>query len=287
MLVKGDKIVLVKPMGALTNVGEVCEVISNVDGVINFKFGHGMHMGCMSFDEFEKYFEKYEEPTEAFEKGDRVRIIKDAVFLSPMKAGDEFIIQDIIYGVATLSSENEGRPCYVAEAALKEYFTKVVTVEESEEIDEPISVSSEYIDKILDNSHISVSTIFDKCTVVACKLPSGFVIVESSACIDPRNYNEKLGVEICMKHIKDRVWEMEAYKIQTELWEDKITFEDEDDIDKEEYCSRVEKCSDCKICMDNGGQCHECDEDEDLDDFDEDDDCVDCESCPVKDSCHP
>ena len=63
MLVNGDKIILKEKMGMFTNVGEVCSVIDvSKDGVITFQFGGGMHMGCMSADEFEKYFEKYEEP---------------------------------------------------------------------------------------------------------------------------------------------------------------------------------------------------------------------------------
>lgn len=58
-MIKGDKIRLIAPMGMFDNIGEICEVI-NVDenGVISFKFGkNGMHLGCMSYNEFEKYFE--------------------------------------------------------------------------------------------------------------------------------------------------------------------------------------------------------------------------------------
>lgn len=61
-MIKGDKIRLVKPMGAFKNIGEVCEVIDIAEGgVISFKFG-GVHLGCMSYDEYKKYFEKVEEP---------------------------------------------------------------------------------------------------------------------------------------------------------------------------------------------------------------------------------
>lgn len=57
-MIKGDKIKLVKPMGAFTNVGEICEVVNVQNGgVISFKFGGGKHLGCMSYDEFERYFE--------------------------------------------------------------------------------------------------------------------------------------------------------------------------------------------------------------------------------------
>lgn len=57
-MTKGDKIKLIKPMGAFTNVGEICEVIDvSEDGLISFKFG-GVHLGYMSRDELHKYFEK-------------------------------------------------------------------------------------------------------------------------------------------------------------------------------------------------------------------------------------
>lgn len=62
-MIKGDKIKLVAKMGVFDNIGEICEVIDVSDGgVITFKFGGGLHMGCMSYDEFQKYFELVEEP---------------------------------------------------------------------------------------------------------------------------------------------------------------------------------------------------------------------------------
>ena len=61
-MIKGDRIKLVKKMGVFDNIGEICEVTDIQEGgVICFKFD-GCHLGCMSFDEYEKYFEKVEEP---------------------------------------------------------------------------------------------------------------------------------------------------------------------------------------------------------------------------------
>lgn len=62
-MIVGDKIRLVKKMGIFDNIGEICEVtdIQN-GGVICFKFGRGCNLGCMSYDEYEKYFESVEEP---------------------------------------------------------------------------------------------------------------------------------------------------------------------------------------------------------------------------------
>ena len=57
-MIKGDRIKLVNKMGVFTNVGEICEVVDvTKNGIISFKFGNGKHLGCMSYDEFERYFE--------------------------------------------------------------------------------------------------------------------------------------------------------------------------------------------------------------------------------------
>ena len=62
-MIVGDKIRLVKKMGVFDNIGEICEVTDIQDGgVICFKFGRGCNLGCMSYDEYEKYFESVEEP---------------------------------------------------------------------------------------------------------------------------------------------------------------------------------------------------------------------------------
>ena len=64
-MIKGDKIRLKAKMGVFDNIGEICEVTDvNDGGVICFKFGNGRHLGCMSFDEYEKYFELVEEEKE-------------------------------------------------------------------------------------------------------------------------------------------------------------------------------------------------------------------------------
>ena len=60
-MIKGDNIKLSREMGVSKNVGETCEVVDSAEGgVISFRFG-GYHLGCMSYDEFLKYFEQVEE----------------------------------------------------------------------------------------------------------------------------------------------------------------------------------------------------------------------------------
>ena len=45
-------------------------------------------------------------------------------------------------------------------------------------------------------SYIETSTVGYKTTMVRCVLRNGFEIIETSACVDARNYDQKLGEEI-------------------------------------------------------------------------------------------
>ena len=50
-------------------------------------------------------------------------------------------------------------------------------------------------------------------------MPNGFVITESSACVDPDNYNEDRGIDICLDKIVDKIWELEGYLLQNTIFE--------------------------------------------------------------------
>ena len=102
-MIKGDKIRLVKPMGAFKNIGEICEVTDVAEGgVISFRFG-GYHLGCMSYDEFLKYFEQVEERVWSNWKETRVGF---------------YDINDKRTGI-TLRFRNNGKKVQVRSGALK------------------------------------------------------------------------------------------------------------------------------------------------------------------------
>ena len=79
-------------------------------------------------------------------------------------------------------------------------------------------ITEEYIADILEKSEFEVHTTFNKCTIVSCRLPNGFVITESSACVNTEDYDEELGANICLDKIADKVWELEAYMLQEQLY---------------------------------------------------------------------
>lgn len=55
----------------------------------------------------------------------------------------------------------------------------------------------------------------DKTTVVQATCKNGFTIIDGSACVDPNNFNMEIGKECCMEHIKDKVWKLLGFLLQS------------------------------------------------------------------------
>lgn len=62
---------------------------------------------------------------------------------------------------------------------------------------------------------VEVTTIGEKTTLVVVTLSNGYVITESSSCVDPANYNESLGASICIEKIKNKVWGYLGFLLHT------------------------------------------------------------------------
>ena len=76
------------------------------------------------------------------------------------------------------------------------------------------------IKDLIERSEIHAETIFDKVTVVSLKLPNNFIITESSACVDPNNYDFELGKKICLEKIENKLWELEGYRLACKIYEE-------------------------------------------------------------------
>lgn len=75
------------------------------------------------------------------------------------------------------------------------------------------SIGQEMVDDFI--AHTEVQTLGDKTTVVRAVLRNGFELVESSSCVSKENYSEELGTQICLKKIKDKVWFLLGFLLQT------------------------------------------------------------------------
>ena len=192
-------------------------------------------------------------------KGDKLIAIKDTLFLNE---GDVVEVIDVNEKKGMISfafGRDFAHKGVMHFSKCEECFEKISI---PEKVKAP-SITSDYIDEIIMNSEITVQTIFDKCTVVACKLPNGFVIVESSACVSPESYDEEMGVDICLEKIANKIWELEGYKLQEELYEEAI----ENDCpygcnDCDECECPLEDCDECDLNPDNDTDvnCDDCDD---------------------------
>ena len=59
------------------------------------------------------------------------------------------------------------------------------------------------------------TTIGEKTTLVKVTLINGFVLCETSSCVDVKNYNEEIGVQCCMQRIDDKIWHVLGFLLQT------------------------------------------------------------------------
>lgn len=75
------------------------------------------------------------------------------------------------------------------------------------------SISQQMVDDFI-ASHETM-TLGGKCTVVRAMLRNGFAIVEISECVSAENYDEKMGEEICMEHIRNQVWKLLGFLLAT------------------------------------------------------------------------
>lgn len=75
------------------------------------------------------------------------------------------------------------------------------------------SISQEMVDGFI--AGWETKTMGGKTTVVKAALLNGFEIVESSACVSAENYDEKMGEQICLEKIKDKIWLLLGFLLQT------------------------------------------------------------------------
>lgn len=170
-------------------------------------------------------------------KGDEVVAKKQfKIFKTIIADIDEmFEVKDVFEKSICISNDNT--TITVDNDTFTEHFEKYEEpVYEMPEIE--YSVADDMIAELMEGSEIIVDTVFDKCTVVSCKLPNGFVIVESSACVDPDNYDIDMGIEICLDKIASKLWELEGYRLQCEMYETGLVADNGID----------ELCDDCEQC---------------------------------------
>lgn len=117
-----------------------------------------------------------------------------------------------------------------------------------------LSVDEKTIDTIIDASDIKVKTV-NNATLVYALLPmGGFALTESSGSLDPANYSEAIGRDICLSRIKDSVWELEGYHRSREAYGDIQALADGLPVYQcrmiAEYLQLIDRCKSLKDAID-------------------------------------
>lgn len=102
---------------------------------------------------------------------------------------------------------------YVSWSPKMVFDSAYLTVDDNEMLPSGVSIGPKMVDEFI--SYTDTQTMGDRTTVVRCVLRNGFEIVESSSCVDPKNYSEEMGRNICMTKIKDKIWELLGFLLQT------------------------------------------------------------------------
>ncbi|MFR5264531.1 Gp49 family protein [Clostridium sp.] len=89
----------------------------------------------------------------------------------------------------------------------------LLEVKPNDKLPSGVSIGQEMVDNFIKETHIS--TIGGKTTLVRVVLKNGFEIIESSACVDKANYSKKIGAEICIEKIKDKIWFLLGFLLQS------------------------------------------------------------------------
>ena len=85
----------------------------------------------------------------------------------------------------------------------KEVFEKAYM-----QVSEKNTITQENVDSFI--KEIKIVTIGEKTTLAVATLINGFEIIESSSCVDV-----ELGPEICVARIKNKIWELLGFLLQT------------------------------------------------------------------------
>ena len=99
-------------------------------------------------------------------------------------------------------------------------YDDIVEDSEEGEMEDPEVI--DVVEQVKENMQdVIVRTLDDfgkPCTYVTVRMKNGFTLRESTTCVDPANYNEEIGKEICLRKIEDKVWFLLGYQLQEDLF---------------------------------------------------------------------
>ena len=81
-----------------------------------------------------------------------------------------------------------------------------------------IIITKEQVKDNMQDVIYSTAIEFDKpVTYVTVRMKNGFTLRESTTCVDPANYSEEIGKQICLEKIEDKVWFLLGFLLQEKV----------------------------------------------------------------------
>lgn len=79
---------------------------------------------------------------------------------------------------------------------------------------------NEVVEDIIEKSEFTVNTMSDYCLAVSCRLPNGFIIVEYTNYVGENTFDSSV-YDICRNKIKNKLFELETYRLCCEEYNKK------------------------------------------------------------------
>lgn len=94
-----------------------------------------------------------------------------------------------------------------------QFDRNMIRLDDNKNLPSRVSIGKEMVDKFIKSYEVIERD--GKTTIVHATLINGYKLVESSSCVDPANYSREIGVEICLNKIKDQLWQLLGFLLQT------------------------------------------------------------------------
>jgi len=82
-------------------------------------------------------------------------------------------------------------------------------------------LSPDWIDGIIDGKTFTVLPS-GKCMICELTLKNGFTVRGESSCVSKANFNQEIGERISFENARNKVWELEGYLLQDNLYKEAV-----------------------------------------------------------------
>lgn len=107
---------------------------------------------------------------------------------------------------------------------------------------EKVTVTKEQVQENMQDVIVRTLQDFEKpCTYVTVRMKNGFTLRESTTCVDPANYDEEIGKQICLEKIEDKVWFLLGYALQEKVFNTPKDYKDRMRIEYRDLQERTGK----------------------------------------------